>query len=213
MNIISDVLVSRMILTLSVGFHLLMWMIKGRSLQQAQKGWTKKVVASRHSPAVGFVTSIFGYLGWFFGSIAYAAGIEVITPFTFLDPMIGTLVLFLGHLLFGWTLWAISASLGLRPQVIAEHRLVTHGPYRFARHPMYTALHAMYLGTFLLVPSWFFLACFLAAVVGNVIRAREEEKVLLERYGEEYATYARSTGRFFPKVSDQVTTGGPSERS
>jgi protein-S-isoprenylcysteine O-methyltransferase Ste14 len=202
MNIIGELLVVRMIVSLSVGFHVLMGIVKWRSLQQAQHGWTKKIVAYRQSPPFGLVASLFGYLGWFFGSATYAAGIDLFPPVASFDFTIGALILLLGHALFGWTLWAIGPAFGLRPQVIAEHRLITHGPYRFARHPMYTALHTMYVGTFLLVPSWFFLTCLLAAVVGNMIRAREEEKVLLERYGEEYSSYVRSTGRFFPKASN-----------
>ncbi len=188
------------ILLIGVGLHVLMGMIAWRSLRRAQRGWSKQVVAARPLPAVGFVASLFGYLGWFGGSVAVATDSSFISPITAFDIRMGAVILFLGHALFGWTLWAIGASFGLRPRIIAEHRLVTRGPYRVVRHPMYTALHVIYLGTFLLVPSWFFLVCLIAAVVGNTIRAAEEERVLLARYGQDYAVYREVTGRFFPKL-------------
>lgn len=177
-----------------------MGLIKWLSLERAQRGWTKQIVTSRPSPRLGFVASMCGYLGWLVGSVAEALGSGWFPPFLSFDERVGTVILFVGHALFGWTLWAIGPSFGLRPQVIAEHRLVRRGPYRFVRHPMYTALHTMYLGTFLLVPSWFFLIGVVAAVLGNAIRAREEERVLLQRYGQEYAAYQKMTGRFFPRV-------------
>lgn len=190
----------RVILAISVVVHCLMGLIIWLYLQKAQRGWTKHIVASRPSPLLGFVASLSGYLGWFLGSVMEAAGRGISPPMIWFDERVGAVILFLGHALFGWTLWAIGPSFGFRPQVIAEHRLVTRGPYRFARHPMYTALHTMYLGTFLLVPSWFFLICFGTALVGNVIRAQEEERVLLQRYGQDYVVYQKTTGRFFPKL-------------
>jgi protein-S-isoprenylcysteine O-methyltransferase Ste14 len=97
-------------------------------------------------------------------------------------------------------LWAIGGSWGIHPKLLAEHQFIKHGPYRFIRNPLYTGLHLVYLGTFLLVPSWYFLVLLIAAIIGNSIRAGVEERVLLARYQDEYAAYAQSVGRFFPKL-------------
>lgn len=79
--------------------------------------------------------------------------------------------------------------------------LVTRGPYRYVRHPMYTALVTLGIGLGLLSTSWYYLVPFVATGIVIAFRTRREEEALLERFGDEYIQYARATGRFFPQVS------------
>lgn len=197
-------MIVRMILAASVTVHVVMVIIKWHTLQQTQRGWSKQVVISEEPPVFALVAALVGYFGWFFGSAVYVARpdcfIHAMVHPIFFSPTMGVVALLLGHGLIGWTLWAIGGSWGVHPKLVVEHQLITHGPYRFIRNPLYTGLHLMYLGTFLLVPSWIFMFLLIAAVVGNSIRARVEERVLLARYNEEYTAYAKSVGRFFPKL-------------
>jgi len=74
-------------------------------------------------------------------------------------------------------------------------RLVTWGPYRLSRNPMYLALSILYLGVSILVnTSWpvFFLPVALASLYLLVIR--REERYLSAAFGREYELY-RSTVR------------------
>lgn len=143
-----------------------------------------------------------GYVGWFFGSVGYALSpssslFRPISP-ALSSPLVGIGLILCGHGLIVWAACALGSSFGLLPDVRAGHRLVQHGPYRFVRHPLYTGLHALYLGTFALVPSGFFLLCLVAGVIGNVLRARAEEHALIAHYGSAYRMYAQSVGRFLP---------------
>lgn len=79
--------------------------------------------------------------------------------------------------------------------------LVTKGPYRYVRHPMYTALITVGIGLGLLSTSWYFLVPFVATGIVIAFRTRREEEALIERFGDEYTQYAQATGRFFPLVS------------
>lgn len=98
---------------------------------------------------------------------------------------------------------AVFRSLGknLTDTVVTResHTLVTSGPYRYVRHPMYTALILTTAAAALLSANWFFglvgATCF--ALIHH--RTRIEEANLIERFGDEYLAYRRRTGKYFPK--------------
>jgi protein-S-isoprenylcysteine O-methyltransferase Ste14 len=77
--------------------------------------------------------------------------------------------------------------------------LVTDGPYRRVRNPIYTAMFAFAAGVTLLVPNLPSLLGFLAVVVViNLVVRRIEEPYLVATHGDAYRTWASRTGRFFP---------------
>lgn len=109
----------------------------------------------------------------------------------------GLLLLALGLACAGWGLLTfLRARTAIIPHNPAS-RLVTSGPYRFSRNPMYTGLTIAYLGlTLLLGSAWplLFLPLVLAALVALVIR--REEAYLLGAFGEEYRQYTRRVRRW-----------------
>jgi len=77
--------------------------------------------------------------------------------------------------------------------------LVTSGPYRYLRHPLYLTLVVMPLDMWLLTANWIFLVAFVPAGVASKLRADYEEELLIVEYGEEYVRYQRTTGQLLPK--------------
>ena len=88
------------------------------------------------------------------------------------------------------------------PTVITheDHELVTSGPYRWIRNPLYTAGGLMFAGLGLIAGSWVFIGG--AAMVLPFVRLRlpKEEAELEARFGQEYRDYASRTGRFLPRL-------------
>ena len=78
-----------------------------------------------------------------------------------------------------------------------EGGLVTSGPYRFIRHPIYAAvLYFIWIGALAHIsPSSILLL--VAGTAGSFLRIIAEEKLLLERYPE-YAAYSAQTKRIIP---------------
>ena len=89
------------------------------------------------------------------------------------------------------------------PTVITheEHELVTTGPYRWVRNPLYTAAGFIFTGLGLVAASWFLIAAAALAVVLVRLRLPKEEAQLEDRFGQEYRDYVSRTGRFLPRWS------------
>ena len=69
------------------------------------------------------------------------------------------------------------------------HTVVTTGPYRFVRHPMYASDLVAFLATPLLLGSWLGLALALVLIVLVAVRTLGEETALKEQL-DGYARYA-----------------------
>ncbi len=88
--------------------------------------------------------------------------------------------------------------LGRAFSIMAEaRRLVTHGPYRFVRHPLYVCEELAVIGTFIQVLSPLAAVIFVMHGVFQIRRMLNEETVLEETFPE-YADYARRTPRLIP---------------
>jgi protein-S-isoprenylcysteine O-methyltransferase Ste14 len=97
-----------------------------------------------------------------------------------------------------WTFHSLGKNLTDTVVTRREHTLVTHGPYRWVRHPFYVVLFLWVLSFTLLTANWLLALLGGAALTMLVVRTRIEEAKLIERFGDEYRAYARRTGRFFP---------------
>jgi protein-S-isoprenylcysteine O-methyltransferase Ste14 len=82
------------------------------------------------------------------------------------------------------------------------HELVTHGPYRYVRHPVYGSFMAIALGTGLVFRSYLLLGLSVVLILTGLWWARAEERLLAstEGFGDAYRAYAARTGRFLPSL-------------
>lgn len=104
-----------------------------------------------------------------------------------------------------WLLWRSHVDLGLNwspsVQIREEQNLITHGVFRYIRHPMYAAHWLWGFAQILLLQNW--IAGFSLLVTflpGYFVRIRQEEKLMLDFFDEEYASYMNGTGRIIPKL-------------
>ncbi len=91
---------------------------------------------------------------------------------------------------------------GSPTQFAFEHtsRLVTAGPYRYIRHPLYTSLILLVWGITLKGGSFFSIFFSLLATGFLYLTALAEEQENLDRFGKAYADYMTGTRMFVPGV-------------
>ncbi len=102
----------------------------------------------------------------------------------------------------GLMIWA-RITFGLRSFHAAANptsgRLVTNGPYRFVRHPIYAAVLYFVWAGVAAHPSMMHAIIGLGVTAGFAVRMVAEERLVVGKYPE-YADYARRTRRVIPFV-------------
>lgn len=98
-----------------------------------------------------------------------------------------------------WTQVALGKQWSPQLQLRKQHQLITTGPYRRIRHPLYSAMLGYGMGLALLTANWVFVGLLVVMIVWLPARVSREEQMMIEKFGDEYEAYMRSTGRFFPK--------------
>jgi protein-S-isoprenylcysteine O-methyltransferase Ste14 len=91
--------------------------------------------------------------------------------------------------------------------IFEDHELVTSGPFRFVRHPVYSGNLALFLGAALGTLNIYLLLLWPIAVLGFVAEARIEERLLRDRFGAVYDAYAERTGLLLPRFGARSEGG------
>jgi protein-S-isoprenylcysteine O-methyltransferase Ste14 len=100
-----------------------------------------------------------------------------------------------------WVQVALGNNFSTTLHVRQEHTLVTQGPYRWVRHPMYTVLFVHLVALLLLSANWFIGGVpLLAFTLIVAARLKNEEHLMAEKFGPAYQDYMRRTGRFLPRL-------------
>lgn len=82
-----------------------------------------------------------------------------------------------------------------------HHELVTSGPYRWVRHPLYTTGLTLFLAIGLMAANWFILLFGLIGLASTwLVVIPLEERELLTKFGQDYRAYMRRAGRLLPRV-------------
>ena len=156
-------------------------------------GWSRSVPQERDPRWVwGLFLQVLGY------GVACVGGVKA-PPAATWRVALSAAFLALANLL-SWTgARTLGRHLRFDAALDVDHRLVRSGPYRMLRHPIYASMLCLLLGVALATAT---LPCFALAlalfVTGTEIRVRLEDKLLAERFGEEFEAYRRGTPAYIP---------------
>ncbi|MBI3403344.1 MAG: isoprenylcysteine carboxylmethyltransferase family protein [Acidobacteria bacterium] len=100
-----------------------------------------------------------------------------------------------------WVMATFGGNVGETGLTKPQHRLVTIGPYRWVRHPMYTMGIALSVSIGLMAANGFILLWAVVVLIAvRLVVIPREEATLVEVFGDEYRRYRSGTGSFLPFV-------------
>jgi protein-S-isoprenylcysteine O-methyltransferase Ste14 len=100
-----------------------------------------------------------------------------------------------------WLFSSIGSGITPTSATRREHKLIISGPYRWVRHPLYTVGSSFFVSFGMMADNWFIAALGVLAFIAMAIRTPKEEANLIEKFGDEYRSYMKTTGRFLPKLT------------
>jgi protein-S-isoprenylcysteine O-methyltransferase Ste14 len=153
------------------------------------------LIAGRLAVALPLVTSILAYV------VSPAAMSWASVPLPLWIRWTGALMGMLAIPLVWWVMRSLGRNVSETVLTKATHELVSTGPYRWVRHPLYSTGLILLLAMGLMSASWLTLGLVFiaAAAIRWVVIPREEEE-LIKKFGDRYRSYMSDTGRLFPRL-------------
>ena len=170
------------------------------SIAQGQNGTAgrNEAVTRRHTTAAdvgGDGATVCHFLAYFFslaaGSLLWAlGGVRFVHPVqAYQVQLIGAEMLAACTALFVAVHVTMAENWSPEPEAKGRHELVTHGVFRWARHPMYAVFVWAAIGTLLATLNWLFAWCVSGLVMLTLRRIETEERILIGLFGARYLEY------------------------
>jgi protein-S-isoprenylcysteine O-methyltransferase Ste14 len=116
----------------------------------------------------------------------------------------GLAVGLVGAALLVWACVLLGRFLMHEAAVREDHALIEIGPYGLVRHPVYAGYLALLLGSGVASLNVCLSLLWPVSLLGILIQAASEEKLLGERFGQDYERYIGRTGRLVPRFWGQA---------
>ena len=111
----------------------------------------------------------------------------------------GAILVLLGLALAAWARVHLGRNWGM-PMTLKENpELVTSGPYRFVRHPIYSGVLLAMVGSALIGGVFWFLV-FIFFGIYFIYSAKNEEKLMLQQFPDHYPAYMKRSKMLIPWV-------------
>jgi protein-S-isoprenylcysteine O-methyltransferase Ste14 len=111
----------------------------------------------------------------------------------------GLIIFILGLLLAVWARVSLGKNWGMPMTQKQNPELVTAGPYKYIRHPIYSGILVAMLGA-AISSSIFWLTIFAITAIYFIYCAVAEEKIMIEQFPKDYPAYKGKTNMLFPFV-------------
>jgi protein-S-isoprenylcysteine O-methyltransferase Ste14 len=113
---------------------------------------------------------------------------------------VGALLALVMIMLLCWIHESLGRFYSARLETRDGHQLVTQGPYRRVRHPMYSVLYVFSVSIGVLSANVLLLAFSTVLIYPLRLIAIREEEMMVRLFGEEYLRYMERTGRLLPRL-------------
>ncbi len=107
--------------------------------------------------------------------------------------IMGGLIIILGFILKFLAYRTLGSNWSAKVNIYSDHKLINTGPYKIFRHPVYISYLLTFAGYGILSGNMLFILFAFVYHALNSMRAKQEEKMLLEKFGDKYQTYIQET--------------------
>lgn len=172
-------------------FFIVYWLVSAaRAKRIAERQSLLSALAHRIPVALGWWMMIYPRMGrpmnW------------TVIPHTDWTGLVGAVICVFGLWVTIWARWTLAGNWSSDVTFKQGHELIRTGPYRFVRHPIYTGLLVMCLGTAVEIGQ---MRCWLGLIVvfvGFWIKLSQEEQLLLRHFPDEYPLYRKQVKALVP---------------
>ncbi|HET6552198.1 MAG TPA: isoprenylcysteine carboxylmethyltransferase family protein [Dyella sp.] len=123
---------------------------------------------------------------------------EQFVPHSMPFESLGLLFCVLGASLACWARYLLGENWSATVQLKDNHQLITAGPYRLVRHPIYSGFLLLFLGNAVLVGDWRGLLALAIVFASFWRKLRLEERWLSQHFGEAYRAYSKRSHALVP---------------
>jgi protein-S-isoprenylcysteine O-methyltransferase Ste14 len=189
---------------------LIMAFIAHRGYYVRKHGKEENTLKKREEALASKIAGILGLIG-FVAVLIYAFKPTWLSwaslPLPVWMRWLGVVITLLGFVLLQWAQYTLGKNWSDTPRMIKAQSLITSGPYRFIRHPIYTAFLLILGSTLLISANWLIgLAWIVMTLLEVASRVRFEENLMLEFFGDQYREYMKKTGRLLPRINVLTTS-------
>ena len=111
---------------------------------------------------------------------------------------IGTAICVFGLYMTLWARWTLAGNWSSDVTFKQDHELIKTGPYRFTRHPIYTWLLVMCLGTAIDIGQLRGAIGLVVVGIGFWIKLKQEERLMLLHFPDQYPAYQKQVKALVP---------------
>ena len=133
------------------------------------------------------------------GALSAYSGV-ILWPRTLASGLVGDVIALAGLIIMLWARVVLGGNWSSSVDFKEGHELIDRGPYRYVRHPIYSGLLLMFLGTAVLYGR---LGGFIALLVlfpAFWFKSRQEERLMTKHFPEAYPSYKAKVNALIPHV-------------
>jgi len=138
------------------------------------------VLLFRHSAGVGFLGERFMHR-------------------TLASAIIGSILTWVGIGLAIWARYHLAEYWSARITIKQDHQLIRTGPYARLRHPIYSGITLAAIGSAVVIDQWRCVLGVCLVLIGYCIKARKEETMLTQQFGDAFREHQKQTGFLIPR--------------
>jgi protein-S-isoprenylcysteine O-methyltransferase Ste14 len=117
---------------------------------------------------------------------------------TFASAIVGSILSWMGIGLAIWARYHLAEYWSARITIKQDHQLIRTGPYARLRHPIYSGIILAAIGSAVVIDQWRCVLGVCLVLIGYCIKARKEETMLTQQFGDAFREHQKQTGFLIP---------------